>query len=85
MADGEFLKRIDQNAELEPYEWVVTGKAEEYDDSEKLVYVDKLKMWIEEAKDEFLELWFRRNEFGFDFDAKVLEWFEKWFGSLSEE
>jgi len=83
MGDGEFLKRIDQNAELEPYEWVVAGKAEEYDDSEKLVYVDKLKMWIEEARNEFLELWFRRNEFGFDFDAKVLEWFEKWFGDLS--
>jgi len=76
----KFKQRI-----MEKAEW--HGKyrgSSQYYDKPTMIWLEDVFQIINEAKEEFFALWWRRNQFGFDFDAKILEWFEKWFGSLDE-
>jgi len=82
---GEFERRIMEKAE---YHGDYHGSSQDYDADGKakptMIWLEDIFKIIDESREEFLGLWYRRNEFGFDFDAKVLDWFEKWFGELSD-
>jgi hypothetical protein len=72
---GEFKKRLDAN-KLHVHLWSATNPISNQDVLDQIDDDFKLfKEWVEEARQEFpnIELYY--------VDARIKEWFVKWFGS----